>query len=124
MQKILIVEDDPSLSGALLKRLSEEGFEVAVSEDGETGTRKAEEFRPDLILLDIILPKKNGFKVLEELRAKEDFHKVPVLILTNLESNFDISRASEFHISAYLVKANYSLDEIVLKIRQTLADKL
>lgn len=120
-KKILTVEDDPALAGALSEKLKEAGFEVFLASDGEAGLKAAEREKPALLVLDLILPRKSGFEVLEELRDKEAFRFLPVLILTNLESPYDIERASAFGIKAYLVKANYSLSEIVKKIEEILA---
>jgi len=121
MQKILIIEDDPSLSEALAKKMKGEGFESFVSSDGETGFRMIEEKLPDLILLDLILPKKNGFQILEDLAKRPDLGDIPVVVLSNLESAYDIERVSSFGVKGYLVKANYSLDEVVKKVRAILA---
>ncbi len=75
---------------------------------------------PDLILLDIILPKKNGYEVLEELKKDEQTKKIPVILLTNLESPEDIEKAFEKGASTYLVKSDYRLEDIVKKIKETL----
>jgi DNA-binding response OmpR family regulator len=120
MKKILIIEDDTSLSQSLSAGFRDAGFEAFLAEDGEVGLQKIQEKKPDLILLDLILPKKHGFKVLEELQASPELKKIPVLVLTNLETPQDIERAFTFGIKGYLVKANYSLDEIVKKAVEVL----
>ncbi len=120
-KRILVVEDDAALSMALSVKLKEAGFEVFIASDGETGFRMAEEKRPDLILLDLILPRKNGFKFMEEARSKIDLKNLPVVVLTNLESSYDIERALTLGATAYLVKANYSLSEVAKKIIQIFA---
>ncbi len=120
-KKILVVEDDPSLGLALSGRLEAEGFETYLSGDGETGFRMMEEKKPDLILLDLILPRKNGFKFMEEKQVKAELALIPVMVLTNLESSFDIEHALSLGARAYLIKANYSLSEVIKKVLQILA---
>jgi DNA-binding response OmpR family regulator len=119
-KRILIIEDDSSLGLSLSEKFRTSGFDVEISVDGETGLRIIEEKRPDIILLDLILPKKNGFRILAELNKIGALPGLPVIVITNLESTFDIERAFSYNIMAYLIKANYSLDEIVKKVRQVL----
>ena len=120
-KKILVIEDDASLGTALCDRFQESGFEALLSVDGETGLRMAEDKKPDLILLDIILPRKNGFQFMEEIKQKTELASIPIVALTNLESSFDIEHALSLGARAYLVKTNYSLSEVVRKIQQILA---
>jgi len=120
MTKILIVEDELTLNKALEEFLVEEKFEVFSAFDGEEGIRLAKEKKPDLILLDIILPKKDGFEVLDYLKLDKKTQKIPVLLLTNLESAEDIEKAFNKGATTYLVKANYRLEDIVKKIKETL----
>ncbi|OGI17317.1 MAG: hypothetical protein A2Z52_02945 [Candidatus Moranbacteria bacterium RBG_19FT_COMBO_42_6] len=119
-KKILIVEDESTLQKALTEFLTEEGFEVFSALDGEIGVALARKEKPDLILLDIILPKKDGYEVLEEIKGNEETKSIPVVLLTNLESPEDIDRAFEKGASTYLVKSNYKLEEVVGKIKETL----
>ncbi|MBI5787164.1 MAG: response regulator [Candidatus Niyogibacteria bacterium] len=119
-QKIVILEDDLALAKSLSSALSKNGCEVFSAVDGETGLRLIEEKRPDLIVLDIVLPRKSGFEVMEEIASKEDLKRIPVMVLTNLESSHDVNRMLELGVKSFLVKANYSLDEVVAKIKETL----
>jgi len=119
-KKILIVEDESTLQKALTEFLTEEGFEVFSALDGEIGVALARKEKPDLVLLDIILPKKDGYEVLEDLKGSEETKGIPVILLTNLESPEDIDRAFEKGASTYLVKSNYKLEEVVGKIKETL----
>lgn len=100
--------------------LAAEKFEAIEAADGETGLELAKKHVPDLVLLDIILPKKNGYEVLEELKNDEKTKKIPVILLTNLESPEDIEKAFEKGASTYLVKSDYRLEDIVKKIKETL----
>lgn len=119
-KKILIIEDEVSLQNSIKDFLLMENFEVVVASDGETGANLVKSEKPDLVLLDVILPKKDGFGVLEDIKADEETKKIPVILLTNLESAEDVDKAFSFGVTAYLVKANYRLEEIVAKIKDIL----
>ena len=120
MTKILIVEDEAPLQKSLSEFLREENFETCSAFDGEAGLEMAKKEKPDLILLDIILPKKDGYALLTELKTEETTKKIPVILLTNLESPEDIEKAFEKGASTYLVKSNYQMEDIVKKIKDTL----
>jgi DNA-binding response OmpR family regulator len=120
MTKILIVEDEATLRKTMSEYLLAEKFETIEAPDGESGLEEAKRQTPDLILLDIILPKKNGFEVLEELKKNEKTKKIPVILLTNLESTEDIEKAFEKGAVTYLVKSDYRLEDIIKKIKETL----
>lgn len=119
-QKILIVEDEATLQKALQDILEQENYEVKSALDGQTGYDLAVNDLPDLILLDLILPKKDGFETLRDLQANNKTKNIPVIILTNLEGAEDIQRALDLGATTYLVKANYELDDVLLKIREVL----
>lgn len=120
MKKILFVEDEPSLQAAVTSILTEKGYQVVSAQDGKTGLELARQELPDLILLDLILPKMGGFEVLTELKKADATKKIPVIILTNLERSEDVEKAVELGATTYLVKTNYKLEEIVEKVRQVL----
>lgn len=119
-KKILIVEDEASLQNAMKEFLSAEGFAAFCASDGDAAVRMAKAERPDLILLDIILPKKNGYEVLDELKGDAATKNIPVILLTNLEGVEDVEKAFAKGISTYLVKSNYKLEEVVQKIKEML----
>ncbi len=119
-KKILIVEDEATLQKALAEFLAEDGFEVLCASDGEQAVLLAKSKKPDLVLLDIILPKKDGYEVLTELKSEAGTKSIPVILLTNLESPEDIDRAFEKGASTYLVKSNYKLEDIAKKVKETL----
>ncbi|MDO9231330.1 MAG: response regulator [bacterium] len=119
-KKILIIEDEETLQKALAQYLEEENFEVFGAMDGEKGIAMVKKEKPDLVLLDIILPKKDGFQVLEEIKQNEDTKNIPVILLTNLESIDDIQKAFDKGATTYLVKSEYKLEDIVKKINETL----
>jgi DNA-binding response OmpR family regulator len=120
MTKILFIEDEPTLQKTLSDVLKKENYEVLVSSDGESGLKTAQAEKPDLILLDLILPKKDGFAVLQDLKKDETLKSIPVIVLTNLEGTTDVEKVLELGATTYLVKANYDLQEIIFKIKQTL----
>lgn len=120
MPKILVVEDESALQKTVGAVLSKEGYEVLQALDGEIGLRLAQSQNPDLIILDLILPKVNGFEVLEKLKADPQTRSVPVIILTNLEAMEDIEKALNAGACTYLVKANYTLEEVLAKVKQAL----
>ena len=120
MSKILVVEDESALQKTLGAVLTRNGYEVVKALDGDIGLQLAEKESPDLIILDIILPKVNGFEVLRALKSKDSTKGIPVIILTNLESMEDIEKALGEGASTYLVKSNYTLGEILQKVKQEL----
>jgi len=119
-KKILIIEDDRSLQNALVEILVQEGFEAMSAFDGEEGIKKAGGESPDLILLDIILPKKDGYEVLEEIK-KSPQKDIPILILTNLEEIDNVQRALDLGATTFMVKSDFSLRDIVEKIKENLS---
>ncbi|MDD4901389.1 MAG: response regulator [Patescibacteria group bacterium] len=120
MKKILIVEDDNILSKAIRTILEEEKFKIIVAVDGEEALVKVKEFTPDLILLDLILPKKSGEDVLAELKKNEETKDIPVLVTTVKSDHEAVSRCIALGARGYLIKAHYSLEEIVKKVQETL----
>ncbi len=118
MKKILIIEDESALQKTLGEVLSQQGYEVLPALNGEVGLKLAQSEKPDLILLDLVLPKIHGFDVLKKIKDNPETKEIPVIILTNLESMEDVKRAMELGATTYLVKANYSLEELTIKINQ------
>lgn len=119
-KKILLVEDEATLQKALNDMLSGEGFEVVSALDGEKGLQMALEEKPDIILLDIILPKMDGFEVLTKLKLDAKTEQIPVIILTNLSDLENIQKALDLGATTYLVKADFHLDDVLKKIKTTI----
>lgn len=117
MKKILLIEDESALQKTLGGVLTQEGYEVSSALDGEIGLRTAKAIKPDLILLDLILPKMNGFEVLKALKEDEETKGIPIIVLTNLEGVEDVDKAISLGAKNYLVKAQYSLAEVLEKIK-------
>jgi len=122
MKKILFIEDEVAIQKTLGEFLRKKGYEVQSALDGEVGLRLAKTGNPDLILLDLILPKKHGLDVLKELHLDNNTKNIPVIILTNLENVGEVEKAIEFGATIYLVKANYSLEEVTEKVKKLLGD--
>ena len=119
MSKIMLVEDDPFLSTLLKNRLEKEKFEVVVAHDGPQALALLRDNKPDIILLDLILPGKSGFEVLEEVRSDpqlRDKVAVPVIIISNLGQESDIERGKELGAVDYFVKARISIDDLIKKV--------
>jgi DNA-binding response OmpR family regulator len=119
--RILLVEDDRFLRRAAEASLKRRGFAVRVAVDGEDAVRQAAAEPPDLILLDLILPKLPGFEVLRALKSNAATAAIPVIVLSNLGQDTDVSQAMDLGAVAYFVKANLSLDEMAKQVEQTLA---
>lgn len=119
MKTILFVEDEATLQKSLSAVLKE-NYNVFSALDGETGLALARQQKPNLILLDLILPKLDGFSVLEELKKDDLTKNIPVIILTNLENNLEIEKALNLGATTYLIKSQYSLGDIKNKVTKML----
>ncbi|MCR4322750.1 MAG: response regulator [Candidatus Azambacteria bacterium] len=120
MKKIVFIEDETTLQKMLSVALEEAGYSVITAADGETGLAAVRSEIPDLVLLDLILPKMDGFTVLNEIKKDETTTGIPVIVLTNLESAEDVGKVVALGATTYLVKANYDLPDIVEKIKEIL----
>lgn len=118
--KVLVVEDDSFLAGIYTTKLGLEGFEVFSAGDGEAGLKMAKKEIPDIILLDILMPKMDGFEVLDELKKDPTTQKLPVIILTNLGQKEDVERGLKGGAADYLIKAHFVPADTVAKIRKVL----
>lgn len=123
MKKILIVEDDRFLLNAYKYKLERSGFEVITALDGEEALKVLKNDLPDLIILDLIMPNKDGFEVLEEIKKDLNLKKIPVIVCSNLGQPEDIKKAKELGASDYFIKSDLSLEEIVVRINKFLASK-
>lgn len=117
MKKVLIVEDDKFLIRAYSVKLKKEGFITILATNGEDALRIAAAEKPDVILLDLIIPKKDGFDVLFDLKQDKKLNAIPVIVLSNLGQAEDIERAKKLGSADYLIKANTSIKEVVDKIK-------
>ncbi len=118
--KVLLIEDDQMLVKGLVGYLENEGFLVEFAIDGPTGYKLAEKNSPDVILLDIILPRMDGFKVLEKLKKSPKTKKIPVIILSNLGQEEEIRKGKSLGAKDFLVKANVELKDVAAKVSKVL----
>lgn len=118
IRKILLVEDDTFLAGMYITKLSLEGFNVILASDGEEGIEKFSSEHPDVVLLDIVLPKKSGFEVLKAIRANGQGKAVKVILLTNLGQREDVTQGMKLGADDYLIKAHFMPSEVVEKVKK------
>lgn len=118
--KIALVEDERFLLGAMRDKLKREGFDVYTATNGEIGLEVIRKEKPALILLDLIMPIKSGFDVLEELQKDSELKNIPVIILSNLGQESDIQKGKELGAADYLIKADFKMKEVIAKVREHL----
>ena len=118
--KILMAEDDKFISRAYKDGLSRAGFDITMAIDGNEAIAFAKEGLPDIILLDLIMPEKNGFEALEELKKMPETKDIPVIVLSNLGQDTDIKQSKDLGAVDYLIKSNYSMPEVIEKIKKYL----
>lgn len=120
MAKILIVEDDKFLANAYRLKFTKSGFTVKLAMDGNEALKELETSSPDLIILDLIMPNKDGFSVLEDLKNSTKWKTIPVIVATNLEQKEDIDKAKSLGAIDYIVKSNTTIEEIINKVKSQL----
>lgn len=118
--KILLIEDDAFLAGIYASKFEQSGFETFLAMDGEAGLKIAEKETPDIILLDILLPKMSGFEVLEKLKKQVKTKDIPVLPLTNLGQREDVEKGLELGAVDYMIKAHFLPSETIEKVKKVL----
>ena len=119
-KKILIIEDDKFLRELISRKLGDEGFNIQEAIDGEEGLKKIKEGKPDLILLDLILPSIDGFEVLSRMKEDPGVSAIPVIILSNLGQKEEVERGLKLGAADYLIKAHFTPGEIIEKIKNIL----
>lgn len=122
MSKVLVVEDDKFLRELIVSKLAKEGYDVSVAVDGEEGVQKIKEEKPDLILLDLILPGIDGFEVLSQTKSDPTVSAIPIIILSNLGQREDVERGLALGANDYLIKAHFTPSEIVAKLKGLLGE--
>lgn len=118
MKKILLVEDDVFLVKVYKLKLEGQGFEVTYLQDGAKVTEEVLNFKPDLILLDIVIPKKDGFQVLTELKSNPETASIPILILSALQMPTDIEKGKSLGADEYLPKSNVTFSQVIETIKK------
>jgi len=122
MKKILIIEDDKFLRELMVRKLSQENFEIIEAIDGEEGIKKIKDVIPDIVLLDLILPGIDGFEVLAKIKEDATTTSIPVIILSNLGQREDVERGMKLGAIDFLVKAHFTPNEIIDKIKANLKE--
>jgi two-component system, chemotaxis family, sensor histidine kinase and response regulator WspE len=122
-KKVCIVEDDPSIREIYSLALEKSGFEVSLASDGEEGYEVIRRELPDVALIDIVMPKKNGIELMEMLQNDKDLLKIPVIVLTNVEDEKMLKKAGELRSKFYLVKSLFTPQKVVEITREVLASR-
>lgn len=118
MNRILIAEDEEFLVRALKDNLEAEGFAIDVAANGDEAVERIRKNVPNLILLDLLMPKRDGFYVLEEVKKNPEWKLIPVIVLSNLGGDADIKRALEMGADDYFVKSQHPIEEVVEKVKE------
>ncbi|MFH1366933.1 MAG: response regulator [Patescibacteria group bacterium] len=121
--RVMLVEDDTFLSGMYVKKLEMEDFEVLLASDGKQGLKMIQDQPPDLILLDIILPKMSGFDLLKEMKKDKKTKDIPVILLTNLGQKKDVEKGFALGAKDYLIKAHFMPSEVIDKVKNIIKKK-
>lgn len=121
-KRVLIVEDDPLLLRVLSESFAEQGYHISTVENGLEVMKSVEEFKPDLILLDLILPGMDGFAILKELKTNEDTKEIPVVVVSNLGNEGDVKSCKSLGAEEYFIKANVEVDQIIKSVEKVLKD--
>ncbi len=119
-KKVLIIEDEEIIRGILQKKISKEGYQVEVAEDGKEGVEKIREVMPDIIILDIVMPRMDGFAVLEEIKKDESIANIPVIIVSNSGQPVEIDKVKEYGVKDWIVKTEFDPQEVINKIKAQL----
>ena len=118
MPKILIVEDEGIIIDLLQKKLEKEGYDVEVARDGEEGLKKIKEIWPDLILLDLEMPKVSGLGVMEEINKSPALKRIPIIAMSEAGDSFELKRARELGAKDWIIKIEFDLPQIINKVIQ------
>lgn len=121
--KVAIIEDEEILLKVLKEKFEKSGFEVSTAADGEQAIEVVKGVKPDMVLLDLVLPKKDGYAVLTELKADPELRAIPVIVLSNLGQDEEIKRALQLGAADYLVKTQHPINEVVEKVNSYLSGK-
>jgi len=116
MKKILLIEDEEIMINLLQRKLTQEGYEISVARDGEEGLKVMREVKPDLVLLDIIMPKMGGFEVMEGMTKDKGLKKIPVIIISNSGQPVELDRVQKLGAKDWLIKTEFDPQEVIEKV--------
>ena len=123
MKSILLVEDDPFIVDIYNTKLKQAGFDVDIAQDGERAIDKLEEKKPDLVILDIVLPQVDGWEVLRRIKNNPDLKNLKVIVFSNLGQQEEIEKGIKLGSVKYLIKAHYTPSQVVEQIKELLSNK-
>ena len=115
-KKILIIEDEELMLDLLQRKLTKEGYEISVARDGEEGLKTMKEVKPNLVLLDIIMPKMGGFEVMEEMNKNKELKNIPVIVISNSGQPVELDRAQNLGAKDWLIKTEFDPQEVIDKV--------
>ncbi|MCI0566430.1 response regulator [bacterium] len=121
VKSVLIVEDENIILGLLEKKIAGAGYHVSVAHDGEEAMRKIKEEKPDLVLLDMILPKKDGFEILKDLHDGGTLPDLPIIVISNSGQRIEIDRMMGYGVRDYLIKINFNPSDVLEKVKTVFA---
>ena len=117
-KKILIIEDEEIMIDLLQRKLTKEGYQISVAKDGEEGLKMMREIKPDLILLDIVMPKMGGFEVMEGMNKDKELKKIPVIVISNSGQPVELDKAQKLGAKDWLIKTEFDPQEVVDKVKK------
>src|SRR3990172_4102266 len=123
MKKIIVIENNEIFGERLVDQLEKSGFDAKLAPDGEGGLNLIRSEKTDLVIMDPVLPQKNGFEVLEKIKKSPDSKKIPVVILTLLDKDSDVKKGLQLGAHDYLIKSQHTIKEVVEKIQYILAEE-
>ncbi|MBU0546593.1 MAG: response regulator [Patescibacteria group bacterium] len=122
MKKILLIEDEKIMVDILQRKLTKEGYDISVANNGKEGLRVMKEINPDLILLDIIMPEMSGFEVMEEMRKDSKLNKIPLIVISNSGQPVEINRVKKLGAEDWLIKTEFDPQEVLEKVRKQIGN--
>ena len=120
-KKILIIEDEEIISNLLARKLSQVGYEVRVAFNGKEGMEMLCQEKPDLILIDIVMPQKDGFETIAEIKSDQTLKDIPIIIVSNSGQPVELDKARELGVNDWLIKTDFDPQEVIQKVNKALA---
>jgi len=122
MKKVLIIEDEDIIIDLLEKKLIQEGYEVSTAHNGEEGLKMVKQIKPDIVLLDIVMPKKSGYEVMEEMNKDPELKKIPIIIISNSGQPVELDKAKELGARDWLIKTEFDPNEVAEKVKKQIGE--